>query len=96
MFAVGVLERLLNCSENSLRLFLTDLSAAQIAEQRSHDIMWKWEQQQKSSFFKQSKKSFPMFPYIEEKTRVCFSLILFSGIFMALESCSSFVVNIIQ
>ncbi|KAM3727853.1 putative cleavage and polyadenylation specificity factor subunit [Dirofilaria immitis] len=47
----------------------TDLSAAQIAEQRSHDIMWKWEQQQKSSFFKQSKKSFPMFPYIEEKTR---------------------------
>ncbi|VDK80265.1 unnamed protein product, partial [Onchocerca ochengi] len=47
----------------------TDLSAVQIAEQRSHDIMWKWEQQQKSSFFKQSKKSFPMFPYIEAKTR---------------------------
>lgn len=46
------------------------LSAAQIAEQRSHDIMWRWEQQQKSSFFKQSKKSFPMFQYIEEKTRV--------------------------
>ncbi|VDN22545.1 unnamed protein product [Gongylonema pulchrum] len=46
-----------------------DVTATHIAEQRSHDIMWKWEQQQKSSFFKQSKKSFPMFPYIEEKTR---------------------------
>uniref|UniRef100_A0AAF5PLK9 Cleavage and polyadenylation specificity factor subunit 2 n=1 Tax=Wuchereria bancrofti TaxID=6293 RepID=A0AAF5PLK9_WUCBA len=53
----------------STTISTTDLSAAQIAEQRSHDIMWKWEQQQKSSFFKQSKKSFPMFPYIEEKTR---------------------------
>lgn len=45
------------------------LTPAQLAEQRSHDIMWRWEQQQKSSFFKQNKKSFPMFPYIEEKTK---------------------------
>ncbi|VDK54435.1 unnamed protein product [Anisakis simplex] len=45
------------------------LTASQLAEQRSHDIMWKWEQQQKSSFFKQSKKAFPVFPYVEEKTR---------------------------
>uniref|UniRef100_A0A915AJI3 Cleavage and polyadenylation specificity factor subunit 2 n=2 Tax=Parascaris univalens TaxID=6257 RepID=A0A915AJI3_PARUN len=47
----------------------TTLTPAQLAEQRSHDIMWKWEQQQKSSFFKQNKKAFPVFPYIEEKTR---------------------------
>ncbi|KHN82608.1 putative cleavage and polyadenylation specificity factor subunit 2 [Toxocara canis] len=47
----------------------TVLTPAQLAEQRSHDIMWRWEQQQKSSFFKQNKKAFPVFPYIEEKTR---------------------------
>uniref|UniRef100_A0A0R3RWQ9 Cleavage and polyadenylation specificity factor subunit 2 n=1 Tax=Elaeophora elaphi TaxID=1147741 RepID=A0A0R3RWQ9_9BILA len=75
----GILNgKLTNSKRNSTSSFsasattssTADLSAAQIAEQRSHDIMWKWEQQQKSSFFKQSKKSFPMFPYIEEKTRV--------------------------
>lgn len=48
---------------------ISNLTPGQLAEQRSHDIMWKWEQQQKSLFFKQSKKSFPTFPYIEEKTR---------------------------
>ncbi|VDM96391.1 unnamed protein product [Thelazia callipaeda] len=58
-----------NSSTTTSATGFTDLSVAQIAEQRSHDIMWKWEQQQKSSFFKQSKKSFPIFPYIEEKTR---------------------------
>ncbi|CAB3397435.1 unnamed protein product [Caenorhabditis bovis] len=33
------------------------------------DIMAKWDNQQKTSFFKSTKKSFPMFPYLEEKIR---------------------------
>lgn len=33
------------------------------------DIMAKWDNQQKASFFKTTKKSFPMFPYIEEKVK---------------------------
>ncbi|CAI4229272.1 unnamed protein product [Auanema sp. JU1783] len=35
----------------------------------SHDILLKWEHQQKAAFFKQSKKSYPMYPYIEEKVK---------------------------
>lgn len=33
------------------------------------DIMAKWDNQQKASFFKSTKKSFPMYPYIEEKVK---------------------------
>lgn len=33
------------------------------------DIMAKWDNQQKTSFFKTTKKSFPMYPYIEEKVK---------------------------
>ncbi|KAF1750887.1 hypothetical protein GCK72_017438 [Caenorhabditis remanei] len=33
------------------------------------DIMSKWDNQQKASFFKSTKKSFPMYPYIEEKVK---------------------------
>uniref|UniRef100_A0A8R1DV18 Cleavage and polyadenylation specificity factor subunit 2 n=1 Tax=Caenorhabditis japonica TaxID=281687 RepID=A0A8R1DV18_CAEJA len=33
------------------------------------DIMAKWDNQQKMSFFKTTKKSFPMFPYTEEKVK---------------------------
>ncbi|CAL2045573.1 unnamed protein product [Caenorhabditis brenneri] len=40
-------------------------------ENDSHcfDIMAKWDNQQKASFFKTTKKSFPMYPYIEEKIK---------------------------
>lgn len=40
-------------------------------ENDSHcfDIMAKWDNQQKASFFKTTKKSFPMYPYIEEKVK---------------------------
>ncbi len=40
-----------------------------------YDVLWKWEQQQKSSFFKQNKKSFPMYPYTEEKVKVNYSIL---------------------
>ncbi|CAI5452093.1 unnamed protein product [Caenorhabditis angaria] len=33
------------------------------------DIMAKWDNQQKQSFFKTTKKSFPIYPYLEEKVR---------------------------
>ncbi|PAV88691.1 hypothetical protein WR25_20133 isoform C [Diploscapter pachys] len=38
-------------------------------ELNTHDIMLKWEHQQKSSFFKANKKIYPMFPYVEEKMK---------------------------
>ncbi|CAI2353228.1 unnamed protein product [Caenorhabditis sp. 36 PRJEB53466] len=38
-------------------------------EAHCFDIMAKWDNQQKTSFFKTTKKSFPMFPYIEEKVK---------------------------
>lgn len=37
-----------------------------------YDIMRKFEQHQRVSFFKQNKKQFPMFPFQEEKSRVGF------------------------
>lgn len=44
-------------------------------ELNTHDIMLKWEHQQKSSFFKANKKIYPMFPYVEEKMKVRHQLI---------------------
>uniref|UniRef100_A0A915NLU6 Cleavage and polyadenylation specificity factor subunit 2 n=2 Tax=Meloidogyne TaxID=189290 RepID=A0A915NLU6_9BILA len=35
----------------------------------NYDIMWRFEMNQRVSFFKQNKKQFPMFPYQEEKSR---------------------------
>ncbi|KAF8385948.1 cpsf-2 [Pristionchus pacificus] len=35
----------------------------------AYDIIQKWEHTQKASFFKQNKKSFPMFGYVEEKVK---------------------------
>lgn len=35
-----------------------------------YDIMRRFEHHQRVSFFKQSKKQFPMFPYQEDKSRV--------------------------
>ena len=35
-----------------------------------YDIFYKFEQMQRSSFFKQAKKTYPMFPYTEEKIKV--------------------------
>ncbi|GMR31083.1 hypothetical protein PMAYCL1PPCAC_01278 [Pristionchus mayeri] len=35
----------------------------------SYDIIQKWEHTQKASFFKQNKKSFPMFGYVEERVK---------------------------
>lgn len=35
-----------------------------------YDIMKRFDHHQRVSFFKQSKKQFPMFPYQEEKSRV--------------------------
>lgn len=34
-----------------------------------YDIMSRFEQSQKTSFFKRNRKQFPMFPHIEEKAR---------------------------
>jgi hypothetical protein len=42
----------------------------------SYDIMRNFEQQQRITFFKQSKRQFPMFPYTEEKSRVKSSLFI--------------------
>ncbi|KAF7638849.1 Cleavage and polyadenylation specificity factor subunit 2 [Meloidogyne graminicola] len=35
----------------------------------NYDIMWRFEMNQRVSFFKQNKKQFPMFPYQEEKSK---------------------------
>lgn len=43
---------------------------AQKENKHSYDLMTRFEQQQKVSFFKEQKKQFPMFQYTEEKTRV--------------------------
>lgn len=37
-----------------------------------YDIMARFEQTQKTSFFKRNRKQFPMFPHIEEKTKVAY------------------------
>lgn len=37
-----------------------------------YDLMSRFEHNQKTSFFKRNRKQFPMFPHIEEKTRVGF------------------------
>lgn len=37
-----------------------------------YDIMHRFNQTQKTSFFKRNRKQFPMFGYVEEKARVCF------------------------
>uniref|UniRef100_A0A915IT43 Cleavage and polyadenylation specificity factor subunit 2 n=1 Tax=Romanomermis culicivorax TaxID=13658 RepID=A0A915IT43_ROMCU len=34
-----------------------------------YDVMYKFEQQQKSSCFKQAKKAYPMYPFVEEKLK---------------------------
>ncbi|CAD6190076.1 unnamed protein product [Caenorhabditis auriculariae] len=39
-------------------------------ETSNFDILAKWENQQKTSFFKTTKKSFPMYPFMEEKVRM--------------------------
>lgn len=40
------------------------------AANHPYDVMYKFELQQKSSFFKQAKKLYPMFPHTEEKIKV--------------------------
>jgi len=40
-----------------------------------YDIMYKFEQQQKASCFKQAKKAYPTFPYVEEKVKVCIYIV---------------------
>ncbi|CAO4380268.1 unnamed protein product [Caenorhabditis nigoni] len=53
------------------RLSEKDHRSFDAIENDSHcfDIMAKWDNQQKASFFKSTKKSFPMYPYIEEKVK---------------------------
>ncbi|CAD5234858.1 unnamed protein product [Bursaphelenchus xylophilus] len=40
-----------------------------IREHNKYDLMAKFDQHQKTSFFKQNRRQFPMFPYVEEKQR---------------------------
>lgn len=44
--------------------------ANETTTEHCYDIMRKFEQNQRVSFFKQNKKQFPMFPFQEEKSRV--------------------------